>query len=155
MLKGLNGTSAQAFVDYYFDVANRVDDRSWFFQLDSHGGSNSRIAEVAEDATAYAHRDKLYLVQFYDRYQVNETFPAASFGFLDGWVDAVTSSIPTRDWGAYANYVDSRLPRVEATGQYYGDHLRRLRSLKAKYDPYELFYYPQSIEPAHECQASP
>jgi hypothetical protein len=152
-LKGLNGTTAQAFVDYYFDVANSVADRSWFFQLDSHGGPNSQIAQISKDATAYAHRDKLYIIQFYDRYENNETYPAASFGFLDGWVDAVTSTVPVCDWGAYANYADARLSRAEAARQYYGDHLDSLKELKAKYDPQELFYYPQSVEPTHGCEA--
>ncbi|KAL5430869.1 hypothetical protein PMIN07_009773 [Paraphaeosphaeria minitans] len=146
-LKGLNGTSAQAFVDYYFNVANKVVDRFWFFQLDMHGGKNSQITKVGKDATSYPHRDKLYIIQFYDRYENNQTYPASSFGFLDGWVDAVTDTIPRFEWGAYINYADSRLPRAEAERQYYGDHLPRLQSLKAKYDPKELFYYPQSVEP--------
>ena len=146
-LKGLNGTSAQAFVDYYFDVANKVVDRFWFFQLDMHGGKNSQITKVAQDATSYPHRDKLYIIQFYDRYENNETYPATSFGFLDGWVDATTESLPRSDWGAYINYADARLPRAEAEKQYYGSHLTQLQKLKAKYDPKQLFYYPQSVEP--------
>ncbi|KAJ4360126.1 uncharacterized protein N0V89_000686 [Didymosphaeria variabile] len=146
-LKGLNGTSAQAFVDYYFDVANKVVDRFWFFQLDMHGGKNSQITKVPQDATSYPHRDKLYIIQFYDRYENNETYPATSFGFLDGWVDAVTDTIPRSDWGAYINYADARLPRQEAEQQYYGEHLPKLQSLKAKYDPKQLFYYPQAVEP--------
>ncbi|KAF1980240.1 carbohydrate oxidase from Microdochium Nivale in complex with substrate analogue [Bimuria novae-zelandiae CBS 107.79] len=146
-LKGLNGTAAQAFVDYYFDVANKVVDRFWFFQLDMHGGKYSQVSKVPQDATAYAHRDKLYIIQFYDRYENNQTYPATSFGFLDGWVDAVTDTIPRSDWGAYINYADARLPRAEAVRQYYGEHLDELQALKAKYDPKQLFYYPQSVQP--------
>jgi len=146
-LKGLNGTSAQNFVDYYFNVANNVVDRFWFFQLDIHGGKNSQITKVPLDATAYAHRDKLYLIQFYDRYENNQTYPATSFGFLDGWVDTTVKALPRSDWGAYANYADARLSREVAEQQYYGDHLPRLQKLKAKYDPKQLFYYPQSVQP--------
>jgi hypothetical protein len=146
-LKGLNSTSAQNFVNYYFDVAMKVTDRFWFFQLDMHGGKNSQVTKVAQDATAYAHRDKLYIIQFYDRYENNQTFPSTSFKFLDGWVDATTKPLPKADWGAYANYADSRLSRDAAEEQYYGSHLPQLQKLKAKYDPKQLFYYPQSIEP--------
>ena len=146
-LKGLNGTSAQAFVDYYFDTANKVVDRFWFFQLDIHGGKTSQITKVGIDETSYVHRDKLYLVQFYDRYENNETYPASSFEFLDGWVDAVTDELPKSDWGAYANYADARLSRAEAEDLYYGQHLPKLQKLKSKYDPKQLFYYPQSVEP--------
>ncbi|KAL5371241.1 hypothetical protein DPSP01_014403 [Paraphaeosphaeria sporulosa] len=146
-LKGLNGTTALAFVDYYFDVANEITDRSWFFQLDSHGGMNSQITKVPKNATAYAHRDKLYIIQFYDRYENNETYPVDSYSFLDGWVDALTGTIPKSEWGAYTNYADPRLARAEAEMQYYGEHLNKLKSLKSRYDPEQLFYYPQSIDP--------
>lgn len=86
-------------------------------------------------------------MQFYDRYENNETYPDTSFGFLDGWVDTVTKPLARSDWGAYANYADGRLPRAVAEEQYYGQHLPKLRRLKAKYDPKQLFYYPQAIEP--------
>lgn len=145
-LKGLNGTAAQNFVDYYFDVANNVVDRFWFFQLDMHGGKNSAISKLDNDDTSYAHRDKLYLVQFYDRYENNQTYPAENVSFLDGWVAATTKSLPRSDYGAYINYADPYLKNAES--MYYGENLPRLQRLKAKYDPRELFYYPQAVEPS-------
>lgn len=145
-IKGLSGKSAQAFVDYWFDVSNNVVDRFWFFQLDAHGGKNSQISKVTNDQTAYAHRDKLYLIQFYDRYENEEVYPDSSFSFLDGWVDATTSSLPKGSWGAYINYADPRLPRATAEKLYYGQNLRKLQKLKAKYDPKQLFYYPQAVQ---------
>jgi hypothetical protein len=45
------------------------------------------------------------------------------------------------------NYADTELSRDEAQKLYYGNNLPRLQKLKAKYDPMELFYYPQSIKP--------
>jgi hypothetical protein len=146
-LKGLNGTSAQNFVNYWFDVSNNVVDRFWFFQLDVHGGKFSQITKVSNRDTAYAHRDKLYLVQFYDRYENTEVYPPSSLPFLDGWVDATTKPLPRSDYGAYANYADPRLPRQTAESLYYGENLPRLQRLKAKYDPKQLFYYPQGLEP--------
>jgi hypothetical protein len=147
-LKGLNGTAAQNFVNYYFDVANNVVDRFWFFQLDVVGGATSQVAAVSNSETAYAHRDKLFLMQFYDRYNNDQTYPASSFSFLDGWVATTTSSLPASDWGAYANYADANLDRKTAQRLYYGENLGKLQKLKAKYDPKELFYYPQSVQPA-------
>ncbi|KAF1993440.1 Glucooligosaccharide oxidase [Amniculicola lignicola CBS 123094] len=149
-LKGLNGTSAQDFVDYYFDVANNIVDRYWFYQLDMHGGANSQIAKISQGATSYAHRDKLYIIQFYERYENSQTYPDTSFAFLDGWVEAMKKSLPEGDWGAYANYADPRLPRDAAEKQYYGEHLPRLQELKANYDPTEVFYYTQGVSPAVE-----
>jgi len=45
------------------------------------------------------------------------------------------------------NYADTELSRDAAQKLYYGSNLRQLQKLKAKYDPTELFYYPQSIQP--------
>jgi Berberine and berberine like len=145
-LKGLSGTSAQKFVDYWFDNATQVVDRNWWFQLDMHGGKNSAVAQVPNNATAYAHRDKLYIIQFYDRI-TNGTYPANGFAFLDGWVAATTSPLPVSDWGMYINYADTSLDRVTAQRVYYGENLRGLQKLKAKFDPLELFYNPLSIQP--------
>ena len=113
-----------------------------------HGGKNSAVAQVASDATAYAHRDKLFLVQFYDSVSSGAAFPDDGYTLLHGWVDAVTAPLAPSDWGMYINYVDPTLDRATALQNYYGDHLSQLQSLKAKYDPSELFYYPLSIEPS-------
>ncbi|KAH8879815.1 carbohydrate oxidase from Microdochium Nivale in complex with substrate analogue [Thozetella sp. PMI_491] len=146
-LKGLNGTSAQNFVNYWFDTANQVLDRDWWFQLDMHGGDHSAITQVPNSATAYAHRDKLYMIQFYDRVDPNATYPANGFSFLTGWVATITEPLPASDWGMYINYADTNLDRATAQHLYYGENLRKLQKLKAKYDPTELFYYTISIEP--------
>lgn len=50
--------------------------------------------------------------------------------------------------GAYINYADSQFSKAEAQKLYYGTNLRRLQQIKAKYDPNQVFYSPQSIDPA-------
>ncbi|KAK3387771.1 carbohydrate oxidase from Microdochium Nivale in complex with substrate analogue [Podospora didyma] len=146
-LKGLSGKSAQNFVDYWFNNATQLTSRNWWFQLDMHGGKNSAIAQVDNDETAYAHRDKLYIIQFYDRID-SGIYPTGGEKFLNGWVDAVTAPLAPSDWGMYINYADTTLDRETAQRVYYGKNLPRLQALKAKYDPKELFYYPQSIKPS-------
>jgi len=145
-LKGLSGKSAQGFVDYWWNNATQMTSRNWWFQLDMHGGQKSAITQVSNTQTSYAHRDKLYIIQFYDRIPEG-VYPADGTKFLNGWVDAVTAPLPKDDWGMYINYADSTLDRKTAQRVYYGSNLRRLQQLKYKYDPTELFYYPQSIEP--------
>ncbi|KAI0143385.1 hypothetical protein BJ166DRAFT_90280 [Pestalotiopsis sp. NC0098] len=146
-LKGLNGTAATNFVNYWFDVAKKVSTRSWYFQLDFHGGKNSAIANATRAATSsYAHRDKLFLIQFYDR-QYSGAYPSDGYSFLDGWVANVTAALTPSDWGMYINYADSSLGRATAQSVYYGASLPRLQRIKAAVDPTELFYYPQSIQP--------
>jgi len=63
-----------------------------------HGGQNSAIASVSANATSYAHRDKLYIIQFYDRID-NGTYPAGGQSFLSSWVNAVTAPLKEGDWG--------------------------------------------------------
>jgi hypothetical protein len=145
-LKGLSGKSAQGFVDYWFNEATKVQDRGWWFQLDMHGGKNSAVAKVANNATAYAHRDKLYIIQFYDRIP-NGTYPADGFNLLNGWFSATTASLAPSDFGSYINYADTGYDKATAQQRYYGENLRQLQRLKAKYDPGELFYSPVSIQP--------
>ena len=142
----MSGKSAQNFVDYWFNNATKLTNRNWWFQLDMHGGKNSAISKVSNKETAYAHRDKLYIIQFYDRIPEG-VYPADGTKFLNGWVDATTKPLAPGDWGMYINYADTTLDRETAQRAYYGSNLRRLQQLKAKYDPQELFYYPQSIKP--------
>jgi len=146
MLKGLNGTSLRNFVDYWYTTGPK-NSRNWWFPLDLHGGANSAVTNGDFSASSYAHRDKLYLIQFYDRAFFG-SYPSNGFDFLDNWVANVTAPLPTDDWGMYINYADSRLNQSTAGQAYYGRNLARLQSLKAVYDPAAVFYYPQSIRPA-------
>lgn len=147
-LQGLNGTSAQNFVNYGFDVAPTIN-RMWWFQLDLQGGSSSGIWARNDGVTSYAHRDKLYIIQFYDRVSSGK-YPADGFEFLDGWVNATTAPLEWGTWGMYVNYADARLERGEAEELYWGVNLPRLQEIKAEVDPGEVFYNPVSIEPAKE-----
>lgn len=145
-MKGLNGTAAKAFSDYWFNQGPK-NTRNWWFQLDLHGGSNSAVTNGDHSMSSYAHRDKLYLIQFYDR-SFFGAYPSNGFSFLDNWVSNTTASMARSDWGMYINYADSRLDRTFAQDAYWGQNVPRLQAIKAAVDPNELFYYPQSIKPA-------
>jgi hypothetical protein len=115
--------------------------------MDMHGGANSAVnAMTAHNATAYAHRDKLFLFQFYDR-SIEGPYPPDGFPFVENFIATLTQGRPAAEWGRYANYADSQLSRTDAQAQYYGASLSRLRALKQEVDPKEVFYYPQSVEP--------
>ncbi|KAI1816625.1 Glucooligosaccharide oxidase [Poronia punctata] len=145
-LTGLSGQAAEDFADYWFNNATKVS-RIWWFQLDLQGGKNSFTENEDTSATSYAHRDKLYLLQLYDRVFFGD-YPEDGFDFLDDWVTTTTSSLSADDWGMYINYADARLDRDTAQQVYWGNSLAKLQTLKAQYDPEELFYYPIGIAPA-------
>ena len=151
-IKSIKGQAVRNFVDYYWKVARQITnqnqpERFWFYQLDVHGGVNSQISKISNDQTSYPHRDKLFLMQFYDRYDNNVTYPDTSFKFLDGWVNSITKAQSKNDWGMYINYADPRMDRETATKNYYGVNLPRLEKIKAKFDPTDRFYYPQAVIP--------
>ena len=52
-LNGLNGTSAQNFVDYWFETAKN-NTRVWYFHIDIHGGKHSSVATSNIASTSYA-----------------------------------------------------------------------------------------------------
>jgi len=136
----LNGTAAQAFVNYIF-TQGPSNTRQWWLQLDLHGGANSAVTNGDFSTSSYAHRDKIFLMQFYDRVY-SGSYPSTGFSFLNGWVSSITNNLNASDWGMYINYADSTLDRATAQSAYYGASLPRLQALKAALDPSEVFYYP-------------
>lgn len=147
-LKDLTGDSLTNFVRYWHNTALHITIGGWFVQLDLHGGTHSAISAVPNSVTAYAHRDKAILIQFYHYQDNSKPYPPRGIKLLQGWIDVTTESLRDGDWGMYMNYVDSQLDRETAQKLYYGENLDRLKLLKKRFDPTELFFYPQSIEPA-------
>ena len=143
----LSKATLQAACDYWFSQA-KSNSRDWYIIVDMYGGKNAYIPTVSNTTGgAYAHRDKLYLFEFYDRVQAG-TYPSNGLGFLNGWVDAFTRNLKDDQWGMYINYADPTMNRTYAQNVYYRNSLPRLQKIKAAVDPTEVFYYPQAIAPA-------
>ncbi len=111
------------------------DGRTVFVIIDGLGGAISRVTSAD---TAFAHRGALATMQIYLR-----TSPA-------DWSVAASSVAEMRDQltpivggGAYVNYVDAGMPNWAQA--YYGDNLTRLRQVAQRYDPDQLFTFPQAI----------
>ena len=151
--RALPRAALESFVDYWLNTANPFLDagsfaRTWWILVDIHGGTNSRVAEIPHDSTAYAHRDKLLLYQFYDRVFVGD-YPSEEeegFGLLDGFVESVTGELEDGEWGMYVNYADPRVGDV-AEEVYFGENVARLKSVKGAVDPEDVFYHPLGIKP--------
>lgn len=148
-LKDLRDEVLASFVSYWHNHAICFNKGGWFVQFDIHGGINSAVSAVPNSATAYAHRDKMFLLQFY-HFDGNDT----PYESIKNWIEATTATLQEGDFGMYVNYSDSQLGRATAQKLYWGENLERLRIIKATFDPDELFYYPQSIEPARQGEAA-
>jgi FAD/FMN-containing dehydrogenase len=108
-------------------------------QLRPMGGA---IARVAPDATAFAHRDKHVMVNVASFYMGPEDREKRR-----AWVDDLAAELDQGESGAYVNFVNDAGP--EAVRSAYPEAtLRRLASVKATYDPSNLFRRCHNVEPA-------
>ncbi|KAH7102725.1 FAD-binding domain-containing protein [Auriculariales sp. MPI-PUGE-AT-0066] len=134
---------SDATVDALFNYMDVTDKGTliWTAIFDLEGGA---INDVPADATAYGHRDALYYIQTYG---IGLTgLSSKTTAFLNGIDSLVRKAMPKVDFGAYAGYVDPQLGD-DAQRQYFKGNLPRLQQLKAKYDPSEVYWNPQSIKP--------
>lgn len=107
--------------------------------FDSWGGAINR---VAPDATAFVHRKAIASAQYDAAFA-----PGVSAGELRAakkWMDSWYASMrPYVSGEAYQNYIDPGLRDWEHA--YYGANLARLKRVKAKWDPDDVFHFAQSI----------
>jgi FAD/FMN-containing dehydrogenase len=102
------------------------------------GGAVSR---VPADATAYAHRDRRMMINVAALFETPEQ--AAS---NEDWVENLASTLRGDSRGAYVNFLgDEGEGRVREA--YPGGTWDRLREIKARYDPSNLFRHDQNIPP--------
>ncbi len=107
--------------------------------LESCGGAINR---TAADATAFPHRNMLYVAQYQARW-----LPGSDSSLADAniaWTRALYDSVaPWRSGSSYVNYTDPDLTDWQRA--YYGANLPRLKEIKRRYDPDNVFRFAQSI----------
>ena len=96
------------------------------------------LAAVATDATAFAHRDALFDLQ-YQAYWQHPSEEAADVA----WVRDLRAAMAPYTSGAYVNYADADQPDWQTA--YYGENLARLTRVKARYDPDRVFGGPRAL----------
>ncbi|MDG4764146.1 FAD-dependent oxidoreductase [Solwaraspora sp. WMMD406] len=102
-----------------------------------------RINEVPPGATAFVHRDALFIMAA-EASWADDDPPAtevASVAWLTALYDELLAGQPSV--GAYQNFPDPDL--ADWRRAYYGDNYQRLVEVKRTYDPTDFFTYPQGI----------
>jgi len=111
-------------------------------QLRVLGGA---MARVPVDATAFAHRRSRILVNVAALYESADQAP-----LHEPWVNGLTAALKQGDSGAYVNFlVDEGEARIRQA--YPGPTWDRLRAIKRRYDPTNLFRLNQNIPPATDA----
>ena len=102
------------------------------------------VARVPADATAYAHRRSRIMMNVAALYQNPEERPVHQ-----EWVNGLADELLQDDAGAYVGFLaDEGEERVRAA--YPGPTWDRLREVKRRYDPHNVFRLNQNIPPAEE-----
>lgn len=104
-------------------------------QFNLHGGAESR---VPLDATAYPWRRARASLQ----YQAYWSDPAEG-AHLVAWVEGFRRAMQPFTRGAYVNYIDAAI--ADWPEAFYDGHLARLVAVKHRYDPANVFDFPQGL----------
>jgi hypothetical protein len=110
--------------------------------FDAFGGALNR---VSPSATAFVHRNALFDAQYSTSW--NAGTGGGGSARQHDWLRSFYASM--RPWASgqcYQNYVDPDLANWQQA--YYGANFTRLTQVKTKYDPHQVFKFPQSIPPA-------
>ena len=101
-------------------------------------GLGGKVSELDTHATAFYYRDSKYILLIQSEFE-NNYYKMEN----DRWVNENFSYIYNVTDGSYVNFPYNKLRNYKF--EYYGDNVVRLECIKKKYDPYNVFSFPQGI----------
>ncbi|RJL21814.1 FAD-binding oxidoreductase [Paracoccus siganidrum] len=113
--------------------------------MEIYGGA---IERGPDHPNAFLHR-RVCCDLFFDVFWLSETEREVMADYLERWRETVA---PFWNGRVYQNYPSPHDPDFGA--HYWGEDYDRLRAVKSRYDPGDLFRYPQSIRPLPAATAA-
>jgi hypothetical protein len=126
-----------AFVQTVHDLIQALPHLGGGVAFDAMGGV---ISAVKPGDTAFVHRNAIAGIQASVATGTSASAAQQGRSWLAHFASSVSRSV---DGQAYQNYIDPTL--VDWQQAYYGSNLGRLVSVKARYDPDDVFHFAQSI----------
>lgn len=137
---------SDAVIDKVVTAAAEKPSPQCLFALRSLGGAMGR---VPEEATAYGNRDALFNISIDNTWQ-----DSARTDEMIEWTRETWADLRERTGGGvYVNFAGFGEEEDMLSQAAYGRNYERLRRVKAKYDPENLFRVNQNIAPAENGQA--
>ena len=96
------------------------------------------VAETGVNDTAFFHRNAHYIIWIETIWEDNRFAPANST-----WINQQFQYLEPLTEGSYVNFPYSKLNCYQR--EYYGCHLEYLNCIKQKYDPCNIFTFPQAL----------
>ena len=107
------------------------------------------VARTAPTATAFGRRTAPYLLS-YDSCWIDPALGDAVIAWTKAQIDFAAGHSPG---GSYLNFPGVGAVDLEAVKAAYGENYDRLRRIKARYDPHNMFRLNQNIPPATDADA--
>lgn len=126
-------------------MRNAPSEESNYF-VDAFGGA---IGKEPPGGTAFAHRDALFYGEIGAGWGTRSPQPGGGDPLTtqaQNWTAEFSQALRPYVDGAYVNVPNVGMQQWE-TAYWGSEHFERLRGIKAKYDPHNVFRYEQSIPP--------
>ena len=122
------------------NIINLVKDRAKgsVYTAVSLYGLGGAITDKDKKDTAFYYRDAKFIMGFQSVWEEAEYAPINV-----EWVKEKVKYVKSITTGSYINFPCAELEDYE--NEYYGENLYKLKAIKRKYDPYDVFKFPQGI----------
>ncbi|KPU42692.1 putative FAD-linked oxidoreductase YvdP [Oxobacter pfennigii] len=97
-----------------------------------------RVRDIGQDETAFFYRNAHYIIWMETTWEENR--------FAEEnrrWINRQFPALAAVTTGSYVNFPYNQLP--DYLEEYYGSHVALLKKVKKKYDPLDIFTFPQGI----------